>query len=371
MIKHPVCRVATPDNFLQGGPTPFNRLLAVIFILTIVSASTSKPSSWTKTKFPGQLSVSALAACNNTILVGTGNGVLYRSIDNGATWTTPLWNNDVVFCFFVKNAQVFAGSKGKILQSGDCGKSWKMFRTPHDMDTIASLVTFNNFLFAVDFHQNRPERVFRTVNPLPLSDYGQWNIFNNGALPLSPHGLLLAANNHRVFLGTATHGIFISAGGMERRLLSGGPTPIYNHIPDPWVRAWDKGAYGLPSPDEAAVRGFAVRSQAIFTITETGVFRTEDIGVTWKRASGSLPQNAGVTAFCAAGSNTLFCATLEGIYCGRDRYNNETSSQQFVDWTELPKDGLPRGALAPGISYLALCGGYLFAVVPNQGIYRW
>jgi hypothetical protein len=355
---------------------PLNRLLAVIVILTIVlastvSASTAQPSRWKKTKFPGQVSVSALAACNNVILVGTGNGVLYRSTDNGTTWTMPPSNSDAVFCFFVKGAQVFAGSRGKILQSGDCGKSWKMFRTPRDMDTIASLATFNNFLFAVDFHRNRPERVFRTVNPLPLSDYGQWNIFNNGALPASPHGLLLAANNHRVFLGTATHGIFISAGGMERRLLSGGPTPVYSHIPDPWVRAWDNGAYGLPSPDETAVRGFAVRSQAIFAITETGVFRTEDIGVTWKRASGSLPQNAGVTAFCAAGSTTLFCATQEGIYCGKDRYNNETSSQQFVDWTELPKDGLPRSALAPGISHLAVCGGYLFAVIPNQGIYRW
>jgi hypothetical protein len=357
--------------FLERGLMPSNRFLAVIFIFTLVSASTSKPSSWTKTKFPGQLSVSALAACYNTILVGTGNGVLYRSMDNGATWTTPLWHNDVVFCFFVKNAQVFAGSRGKILQSGDCGRSWKAFRTPRDMDTIASLVTYNNFLFAVDFHRNRPERVFRTVNPLPLSDFGQWNIFNNGALPASPHGLMLTANNDRVFLGTETNGVFLSAGGMERRLLSGGPTPVYNHIPDPWVRAWDKGAYGLPNPDEAAVRGFAVRSQAVFAITETGVFRTEDIGVTWKRASGSLPQNAGVTAFCAAGSNTMFCATQEGIYCGKDRYNNEASSQQFVDWTELPKDGLPGGALAPGISHLALCGGYLFAVVPNQGIYRW
>jgi hypothetical protein len=357
--------------FLQGAPMPFNRLLAVIFILTIMSASTSKPSSWTKTKFPGQVAVSALAACNNTVLVGTVNGALYRSTDNGATWTMPPSNSDAVFCFFVKGAQVFAGSRGKILQSGDCGKSWKTFRTPRDMDTIASLVTFNNFLFAVEFHRDRPERVFRTINPLPLADYGQWNIFTNGALPLSPHGLLLAANNQRVFLGTTNHGIFISAGGLERTLLSGGPTPIYSHIPGPWLRAWDKGAYGLPSPNEAAVRGLAVCGQAIFAITETGVFRSEGLGVTWKKASGSLPQNAGVTAFCAAGSNTLFCATQEGIYCGRDRYNNAASTQQFVDWTALPKDGLPRDALAPGISHLAVCGGYLFAVIPNQGIYRW
>ncbi|HUI91802.1 MAG TPA: hypothetical protein VLX68_06085 [Chitinivibrionales bacterium] len=349
---------------------PLTRFLAILLFLTFVSLSFSKTAGWTKTKFPAQTGVTAMAVCNTAILVGTNGSMLYRSVDNGATWSV-VRNGDDIFSFFVRGMQVYAGSRGKILQSADCGKNWKAIRTPRDMDTISSLLVFNNYLFAVDYHQNRPERVLRAINPLPLADFGQWNIFSDGVLPSLAHGLHLSTNGQRVFLGTETHGVFVTMGGLERKLISGGPTPVYNHIPSPWMWAWNKAGFGLPNPNGLVVSGLAVFGQGIFAVTGAGVFHSEGLGITWTRVSGSLPQDARVTAFCAEGSNTMFCATHECIYCGKDRYNNAASTQKFVDWTALPNDGLPAGALSTGVSYLAVCNGYLFAMIPNKGIYRW
>jgi photosystem II stability/assembly factor-like uncharacterized protein len=109
-----------------------NKLLSFIFLLIIFILfflPTNAQNFWTSTNGPYAGSVRSLAInSNNQIFAGTNGSGIYRSTDNGNSWTqlSNAMNYSKVYAIEINsNGVVFAGTLGEgIFRSTDNGNTW-------------------------------------------------------------------------------------------------------------------------------------------------------------------------------------------------------------------------------------------------------
>lgn len=112
----------------------YSLLLWALFILAILTPSNapSQTNFWELTNGPGASAISALAInSSGHIFVETGNGIFFRSIDNGWTWT-QFYRTSIGPLAFNSSDHIFAGTFGgsfpnfvtTVLRSTDNGATW-------------------------------------------------------------------------------------------------------------------------------------------------------------------------------------------------------------------------------------------------------
>jgi ligand-binding sensor domain-containing protein len=142
--------------------------------------------------------VNALAVSDTNLFAGTFGGV-YRSINNGITWTsTGLSFNNLVRALAVNGKTLLAGTPAGAYLSDDNSQTWTAINTGlTDLDISAVLVS-NTYLFAGTgngvFRSSRDTVNWTAVNN-GLTDTNIQSFFQSGAY-------LLAGTNSGVFIST-------------------------------------------------------------------------------------------------------------------------------------------------------------------------
>ncbi|HMZ22773.1 MAG TPA: Ig-like domain-containing protein, partial [Blastocatellia bacterium] len=161
--------------------------------------------NWSSAGLSNQRVLSLGASADGSVLLaGTNGGGLFRSTNNGQTWTpaTAGLSNQVILALTVGNdgATLFAGTDGGVFRSTDQGASWNAVNTglPAGL-SVRTFAVSGGKLYAGSFLG-----VFLT------EDGGaSWRQINAGLLDIRVGGLALDGDT--LLAGTSRRGLFLSA----------------------------------------------------------------------------------------------------------------------------------------------------------------
>jgi len=259
------------------------------------------------------LAAAAASNCPNSINV-------FKSTDNGANWTpTTGLSNSVVSSFAIKDGFVYAGTfnvnGSGIFRSSDNGDTWQELPSPIDTgDKI--FVSDNAIIVASD------NFIWRSTN-----DGNSWDVVEEFALT----GIHSFARAGTTLFAAETSGIDTST---------------------------DNGASWNFTPFQNSVSSFSSDGSTIYLGSSDKVFKSTDEGTTWIDVSTSLGK--GVIAALLFDGTSLLAGTPDdaaGIY----RSTNGGSS-----WVPVAT-GLP---VASNVRSLISFGDSIFAGTQGDGIYR-
>lgn len=138
----------------------------------------------------------------------------------------------------------------------------------------------------------------------PYQSFGQWT---RTSMPDTSGILCLLSDSNYVFAGTTAGGVYAST--------DSGAT-------------WTQRDSGL---GDMYVSGLAFMGANLFVGTDNGVYRSTNVGVSW-RSAGLVNVNAGVVRI-AVFDTTIF--TITNCYCSADQYNLNESTDLGATWTQV------------------------------------
>ncbi|MEX2055284.1 MAG: sialidase family protein, partial [Candidatus Andersenbacteria bacterium] len=217
--------------------------------------------------------VRAFALSGTNLFVGTNGGGVFRSSDNGTSWTAVNTTFSSVFAFAVSGTNLFAGTtNGRVILSSNNGTNWTEVNTNLTVTHVFALAVSGTNLFAGTYGGG----VFlSTNNGTSWTATGLTNNFVNS----------LVVSGTNLFAGTA-NGIFLSANNGAN-----------------WIAV----NTGLTN---TVVQALAVSGTNLFAGTNGGVFRSTNNGTSWTAINTGLT-NTSVRALTVFGAN-LFAGTDGG-----------------------------------------------------------
>jgi hypothetical protein len=252
--------------------------------------------------------ISSLAVSGSYLLAGTDRGI-YRSPDNGATWTAvdTLLSDATAFAVIGNDIFAFSQYGGQLHHSSDNGATWTPTGLPDTIAVMALAVSNQNIFAGVHYYNSS------------LGDvYGVYRSSDNGAtwtstgLPDTIEVMALAASGSYLLAGTYFGGTY---------------------------RSSDNGAsWSAIDTSLIYVTGFVMNGTTIFAYTSSthGLYRSTDNGTTWTLTSVGEP----VRAVAVNGNNLFASGSLSGTILSTD--NGAT-------WTPLGMNG---STLAANSDYL-------------------
>jgi len=248
--------------------------------------STDNGASWTAV-FSG-IYVDALATSDTNIFAGTGGGV-YRSTNNGTTWTVSGLTNLSPQALAISDTNLFAGTyQSGVYRSTNNGSSWTAINNGllGNALKITALFVSDTNLFAGTWGSS----AFRSTN-----NGTTWTSANNGLTSNNVHAFTVSTTmggNTNLFAGTYFgSGVYLSTD-------NGGN--------------WTAVSTGLTN---SKVRALAHFDMNIFAGTDSGgVFLSTNNGLSWNAVNNGLTDFV-VNALLVYGTN-LFAGTDNGVwYC--------------------------------------------------------
>jgi hypothetical protein len=264
------------DNILRMLKV-FNNMLVLSFSLFIMF-NNYLYSNWSKvSEVNGS---SCILTFNDIILVGSNNGI-YRSVDNGLSWSHyPVDSQYSVITDLSKNHDfIFAGTYYGVYSSADTGRTWNSLGPPY---SILSVYAIGSTIFAC-IHGGG---LFRSENN------GQsWTPINGNSF----YSYLLHEN--KIFGGTFS-GIYVS--------IDNGFT-------------WD--LTGLPNK---IITSLSKNDNYIFVANYTyGIYRSDDFGGSWLESNYGLNLNLFHPYSVFAKDSLIFIGlTSNKIYLSTDSGQN-------------------------------------------------
>jgi hypothetical protein len=126
------------------------KFLCIVCVLSIVTVANSVQAQWTKASlFAGAGTIHALAASGTTLFAGTDAGGIYRSTDNGVSWTeanTGLTKLNIR-SFAVTSGSIFCLTGDGIYRSDNGGTSWIQRNAGLPSLAITSMVASGTTVF--------------------------------------------------------------------------------------------------------------------------------------------------------------------------------------------------------------------------------
>jgi photosystem II stability/assembly factor-like uncharacterized protein len=362
----------------------------------------------------------SLGVCGDTVFIGSNNGYLYRSTDNGAnfqsvdltSYTDLLYPNS----FTYSGSFLFAtGRTGGIFRSADNGNTWTQTSGGLANEEAVTLTANGSKLYA-GMYEGSLQYNYQSNGGLYITnDYVNWTCI--GLTNIAVEDVLISGN--RIIVGTLSRGILISDdGGLTWNPTNNGLTrlavlAVANNgsdlfascITDPnpdsddyygmmkstdqgatWVRSGSgipnepisafavsnsimlAGGYGVYLSTDHGVTwrqifypGYQINSlvflnSLIFAGTGGGVFLSDDMGVTWQSVNNGLDYSDILTM--TVKDNNLFAGTSEGVF---------RSSDNGSTWIKVSN-----GLEGYYITALASNNDYLFAsgTANNVAIFR-
>ncbi|HKQ79053.1 MAG TPA: Ig-like domain-containing protein [Blastocatellia bacterium] len=260
---------------------------------------------WAKTSGPEGGRINSLLNAGGALFAGTNGGGVYRSSDDGQSWTAV--NNGLsgqglnVYALLSVGATLYAGTDGGVYRSSDGAQSWTAGRV--FICCVHTLLSVGTNLYAGTYGGG----VIRS------SDGGQnWTVVNNG---LSGYGLYVVAFHSvgtNLYAGTYGGGVYRSSDGGE---------------------SWTVVNNGLPNGG-LYVNALLSVGVDLYAGTLGGVYRSSNGGQSWTSVSGGLSGNEmRVNALRSVGTN-LYAGTDGGVY---------RSSNGGQSWTAV-SNGLSGGS---------------------------
>jgi ligand-binding sensor domain-containing protein len=297
-----------------------------------VFRSTNNGDSWTavNTGFTStNVQVEALAInASGQIFAGTGGGV-FRSTNNGDSWAAVTYTGGVLALAINASGYIFAGTfGGEVFRSTNNGDSWTAVNTGLTNTIVWALaINAGGNIFAGTFGG-----VFRSTN-----NGDSWTAVNTGLTDGNVYALAINASGH-IFAGTT------AGGGVFRSTNNG----------DSWTAV----NTGLAN---TFVSALALNSSGhIFAgISGGGVFRSTNNGGSWTVVNTGLT-NAEVLELAINASGHIFAGTDGG---GVFRSTNNGDSWTAVN-TGLTSTNVQVQALAINSS------GHIFAGTVGGGVFR-
>jgi hypothetical protein len=244
---------------------------------------------------------------------GAGGGV-YRSTDNGTTWTainTGLTSRNVSSVAVI-GSNLFAGTIRGVFRSTNCGASWMAVNTGLTTTDIAALGVSGTNLFAGTCGGG----AFVSSN-----DGASWTAVNTGLT--GTYVWCFTASGSDLFAGTDSGAFRSTNDGASWTAINSGLT--------------DSMMY-------QCVYDFAASGAHLFAATCNGVFMSTNSGTHWTPVNGGLPDDFPASALVVNGTDLIMASEwIPGIFRST---NNGTS------WSALNTAGID--------SYL-----YSFAVCPD------
>ena len=245
-----------------------------------VFRSTDNGATWTQLNM-GILNsnIRSLGVSGSTLLVGTFFG-MFRSTDNGATWAaanTGITNSNV-YALTVNGSTIFAGTGGGVFRSQDNGLNWTPMNTgiPNNTD-VFSFTLNGSSIFA-----GTKVGVYRSQD-----NGSNWTAVNSG-IP-NPSVFALTLSGSSLFVGTIGGGVF---------------------------RSQDNGLSWIPVNNgitNLTILSLAASGSTIFAGTSGGgVFTSTNNGSTWQAMNSGLT-NLIVYSLLVSG-NKLFAGSVPGIF---------------------------------------------------------
>lgn len=268
------------------NPKIFKALnLLMVWGVLIISLANDCYGQWGK-KCPRGGVVNCFVKRGNEVFAGTLGGV-YKSADNGATWT--LSNNGInvidIRCMLVTGSKIFAGSGGGIYSSSDGGANWILCGLPNDR--VYAMVQSQSTIFAT----SRNGGIYKS-NDLGLTwSYAGLSTQDIRALHLAGNNIVAGAAGFDALYYSADNGI-----------------------------SWQQST----SPYSNVV-GFATSGTDVFAASTEGIIKSSDNGLTWMLTSNGL-QNSPTEAISANGGNLYAGSYGQGIF-----YSNNNGA----NWTRL------------------------------------
>ena len=240
----------------------------------------------------------------NTIYAGTNAG-LFRSLDNGNTWTmTGLPNNVQVLSIAVdpqNNANLFAGGNNDLLRSTNNGESWTAVSLGRDVTSLAIDPQDSQRMYAVangQLHRSIDGGVSWAMLNYPGQDATSVVIKSDDA------NTIYVSDYYSLFISRDGGGSFIPASSLPE-------TDYYN----------------APSLLQTDPR----RSEALYLAVGALVFISPDTGINWYPLSQGAPNLTITSLTVDAGEQLTLYST----------YNNATGGIWRYTMSQLPQPPTP------------------------------
>ncbi len=303
--------------------------LFVLLFLGLTSAAGDTKSTlqpvWELKGANGQIVRNIVKAGNNIFAAAATNGV-YRSSDNGQSWTAV--NNGLSGQFIYSLAAigntVFAGTRDGVFMSDNAGASWVARKNGMPANSrMYTLLAVNTVLYG-----GSADGVLRST------DLGNtWTLSTNG-FSVKPYVYSLVAQGNSILAGTQNTGIMKS---------------IDNGI------SWISSATGIPAATTTGTL-YVINSTELLAGTDgaDGLYASTDQGATWK------PSNSGINGLrvfaLEGGNNIIYAGEQKGIYQSTNNGNT---------WTKMTVEGLAADAYINDV----LVSGTTLMVGTDKGIY--
>jgi photosystem II stability/assembly factor-like uncharacterized protein len=176
------------NNNLFAGTYPGARL------------STNNGTTWSdiSTGLPSE-DILSFTANSAYVFSGTSGHGVYRSTNNGASWTSAGLTSTGIRRLIVRNGYIYAATASSVYVSTDNGSSWMTATTGLGTDYIEAFAMNDSNVFAGTFESG----VFRSTD-----NGSNWTAVNTG-LPSTKVNALLSIGN-TLLAGTNNNGIYLS-----------------------------------------------------------------------------------------------------------------------------------------------------------------
>jgi len=301
--------------------------LSIAVLLYIILLSSNTTAQWVDTGCPFGGYTQAIAIAEPQIFIGTNQGGVYRSTDNGANWSqinTGLTNTDVTALIF-SGSNLFAGTSfGGIYRSTDYGENWTEVNSGLSVLFINTLAVSGSNIFAGARYSVTGGGVFLSTNN--GTNWAYVGLTDNEVYSLA----VLGSN---IFAGTDA-GVFLTTN-------NGGN--------------WSAVNSGLTEDDIFAL---TVSNNNLYAGTSSGVFLSTNNGSSWTDISSATLADKIVYSIAVHQVNIIAGTGGYGIYVST---NNGTT------WEESD-DGLPNSFTE--IHALAMSNTTLYAGTLFQGAWE-
>jgi photosystem II stability/assembly factor-like uncharacterized protein len=315
--------------------------------------------------------IHALAACDSFIFAAAGDAGVFRSGDNGAHWepvNTGMRFTDVTV-LSTHAGELFAGTYASgLFRTSNSGTKWVPVNSNAMDKIITSIAENESYVFSGTTSIFGGDGIFRYA-----TGDTNWSAIISD-LPDRSIDCLVANGVGNILVSTARNGVFrsINNGTTWTPADNGLPTPAFCLAISAIGTVFAGTDYGVFSTTDMGASWFysllnymsgidiAINGSEIFASTDTsGVFRSPDAGNTWLKANSGSPGKYRVEALAHCG-NWVFAGTAGG---GVHVFNPSNAT-----WTAI------NAGLATGDSIfvrsLAADNQYLFAGTNGNGVWR-
>lgn len=341
-----------------------------LFLLFLCTSITTLYAQWVeRSNGIHGANVRAFVSDGLNLYAGTTNGV-YRSSDNGITWTTANAGieNTHVYALVIFGGNLYAGVDedastpfgGGVYLSTDSGLTWTAMNTGLTNLRVISLAVSGSNLFAATLGGG----VFLSANA-----GASWSSVNTGITNLNTRKLLTVGTN--LFAGaygfsgvslfrSSDNGFswtnIAPSGNSVSSLIENAGNLFVGHDGSGIFRSTDNGASWTPvntGLTSLSVSALEKIGSDIFAATANGMFMSTDNGTNWTAINNGITNNV-ILSLATVGGN-LYAGTFGSIFLSTNNGANWTSVNTGLTNT-LPNQ-------------LEVSGGSIFAL-SNGGIHR-